>query len=167
MQAVSETPNTVVDKMVGMQGGTKVNASSRVQMNQRSFRQEESKDRQEMQKESRMVRCTFLFGSVWCIEKKVMRRYKGTFDIFFGVEHRMREEEMEDQFNKEAKQVSRFAADAARITDENASIEDRTHKSGGVFVAVDSNLGTFVGKEGAVWVKCVRRCAWAPMVDRL
>ena len=29
-----------------------------------------------------------------------MRRYKGTFDIFFGTEHRMRKEEME-QFNKE------------------------------------------------------------------
>ena len=33
-----------------------------------------------------------------------MRRYEGTFDIFFGIEHRMRREEMEEQFNKEAKQ---------------------------------------------------------------
>ena len=32
-----------------------------------------------------------------------MRRYKGTFDIIFGVEHRTRKEEMEEQFNKEAK----------------------------------------------------------------
>ena len=47
-----------------------------------------------------------------------MRRYKGTFDIFFGVEHRMRKEDMEKQFNKEAKQCWIFAADAARITDE-------------------------------------------------
>ena len=52
-----------------------------------------------------------------------------TFDIFFGVAH-----------NKQAKQGWRFAADAARITDECASSEDRTHTSGGVFVAVDSNL---------------------------
>ena len=31
-----------------------------------------------------------------------------------------------------------FAADAARITDENAGSEDRKHTLGGVFVAVDS-----------------------------
>ena len=47
-----------------------------------------------------------------------MRRYKGTFDIFFGVEQIMKKEEMEEQFNKEAKQGWRSAADAARITDE-------------------------------------------------
>ena len=58
---------------------------------------------------------------------------------------------MEEQFNKEAKEGWRIAADAARITDERAGIEDQKHTSGGVFVAVDSNLGTVVGeKEGAV-----------------
>ena len=70
-----------------------------------------------------------------------MRRYKGTFDIFFGVAHRMRKEDMEEKFNKEAKQGWRFAADAARITDEKAGSEDRKHSSGGVCVAIDSNLG--------------------------
>ena len=81
-----------------------------------------------------------------------MRRYKGTFDIFFlGMEHRMRKEEMEEQFNREAKEGWRFAADAARFTDETAGSEDREHTSGGVFIAVDSNLGAFVGEEeGAV-----------------
>ena len=44
-----------------------------------------------------------------------------------------------------------FAADAARITDERAGIENMKHASGGVLVAVDSNLGAVVGeKEGAV-----------------
>ena len=44
-----------------------------------------------------------------------------------------------------------MAADAARVTDERASSEDRNSTSGGVFVAVDSNLGTVVGEEeGAV-----------------
>ena len=58
---------------------------------------------------------------------------------------------MEEQFNKEAKQGWRLAIDAARITDENASSEDHMHTSGGVFVAVDSNLGAVVGaEEGAV-----------------
>ena len=80
-----------------------------------------------------------------------MRRYEGTLDIFFGVEHRMKKAELEEQFNKEAKKRWRFAADAARITDENAGTEDRKHTSGGVFVAVDSNLGAVVGtEEGAV-----------------
>ena len=82
---------------------------------------------------------------------KYMRRYKGTFDVFFGIEHRLRKEEMEEQFNREAKEGWRFAADAATITDERASSEDRTHTSGGVFVAIDSNLGAVVGaEEGAM-----------------
>ena len=54
-------------------------------------------------------------------------------------------------FNKEAKQGWRFAADAARITDEKAGSEDRKPRVGWCFVAVDSNLGAVVGKdEGAV-----------------
>ena len=80
-----------------------------------------------------------------------MRRYKGKCDIFFGIEHGLRKEEMEEQFNKEAKEGWRFAADAGRITDERASSEDRKHTSEGVFVAVDSNLGAVVGaEEGAI-----------------
>ena len=85
------------------------------------------------------VRCTLLHGSAWRTERKYLRRYRGTFDIFFGNEHRMRREEMEEQFNKEAKRGWRFAADAARITDENASSEDRRHTSGGVSAAIDSH----------------------------
>ena len=54
---------------------------------------------------------------------------------------------MEVQFNKEAKEGWRFAADATRITDETASSEDRKHISGGGFVAVDSNLGAVLGVE--------------------
>ena len=54
---------------------------------------------------------------------------------------------MEEQFNEEAKQGWRSAADAARITDETAGSKDRKHTSGGVSVAVDSNLGAFIGKE--------------------
>ena len=57
-------------------------------------------------------------------------------------------EEMEEQFNGEAKEGWRFAADATRITDETASSKDRKHTSGEVFVAADSNLGAVVGGEG-------------------
>ena len=79
--------------------------------------------------------------------EKYMRRCKGTFDIFFGTMHKLRKDEMEVQFNKEAKEGWRFAADAARITDESVSNEDRKHTSGGVFVEVDSNLGAVIGEE--------------------
>ena len=65
-----------------------------------------------------------------------MRRYKGKCDIFFGIEHRVRKEDMEEQFNKEAKDGWKFAA---------AGSEDRKHTSGGVFVAVDSNWGSGYG----------------------
>ena len=73
-----------------------------------------------------------LHGSAWSTEKKYMRRYRGTFDIFFDIEHRLRKEEMEEQLNKEAKEGWRFAASAARITEETAGDEDRKHTSGGV-----------------------------------
>ena len=59
----------------------------------------------------------------------------------------LRKEEPEEQPNTEAKEGWRFAADAARITVERASIEDRKHTSGGVCVAVDSPLGAVVGAE--------------------
>ena len=67
--------------------------------------------------------------------------------MFFGTEHRIRKEDVEEQFNNDSKQEWKFAAGAARITDEEASSEDRKHTSGGVFVAVDSNLGAVVDKE--------------------
>ena len=59
-----------------------------------------------------------------------MRRYKGTIDIVSGLEHRMRKEAMEEQVNKEAEQGCRFAADAAKITNEVASSEDCKRSSG-------------------------------------
>ena len=63
------------------------------------------------------------------------------------MEHRLRKDEIEEQFNREAKEGWRLAADAARIFDERASTEDRKHTSEGVFVAVDSNMGAVVGAE--------------------
>ena len=54
---------------------------------------------------------------------------------------------MKEQFNKEAKEGWRFAADAARITDERANSEDRKHTSRGVFVEFVSNLGAVEAAE--------------------
>ena len=56
-------------------------------------------------------------------------RESGSVDIFFGIERRSRKEEMEEQLNKEAKEGWRFAASAARITEETAGDEDRKHTS--------------------------------------
>ena len=95
--------------------------------------------------------CALLNGSAWSTERKYMRRYKGTLDVFFGIEHRLRKEEMEEQFNREAKEGWRFATSAARITEEMSEDDGRKHTSGGVVVAIDSNLGAVVGaEEGAV-----------------
>ena len=63
-----------------------------------------------MRKHEKRLKCTLLHG---------------TFDIFFGIEHSLRKEEMKEHLNKEAKEGWRFAADAARITDERASSEDQ------------------------------------------
>ena len=94
----------------------------------------------EMRKEAKRLRCTLMSGSAWSFERKYMRRHNGKCDIFFAIERRLRKEEMEEQFNREAKEGWRFAADAARITDARAGSEDQNQTLGGVFVAVDSNL---------------------------
>ena len=113
------------------------------------WKQPTGEDRPDMKK--RGQEAEVLNGSSWSTERKCMRRFQGKCDIFFGIEHRLRKEKMEEQFNQETKEGWRFAADAARITDERASCEGQKHTSGGVFVAVDSNLGAVVGeKEGAI-----------------
>ena len=43
-------------------------------------------------------------GSAWSTERKYMRRHTGTSDISFGREHRLRKEEMEEQYNEEAEE---------------------------------------------------------------
>ena len=98
---------------------------------QREWKRSKGVDRNEMGKGEKKLRCALLNGLAWSTERKYMRRYKGTFDVFFGMEHRLRKEEMEEQFNREGKEGWRFAADAATITRARASSEDRTHTSGG------------------------------------
>ena len=109
------------------------------------WKRPEGGDRTEM-KEAKLWRCTLLNGSAWSTERKYMRRYRRKCDIFFGMEHRIRQEELEEQFDREAKEGWRIAADAARVTDERAGIEDEKHISGGFFAAIDSNLGAVVGE---------------------
>ena len=67
--------------------------------------------------------------------------------MYFGIEQRIRRVGMEEQFIKESKKVWKFAADAARITDESFGSEDRKHTSTDVFVAIDRSLGALIDKE--------------------
>ena len=89
-----------------------------------------------MKKEGKLLRGTFLNGSAWSTER-IQRKMRHVL----GVEHRLRKEEMEEQFDREAKEGCRLATDAARISDGGVSSDDRKHTSGGVFVAVDRNSG--------------------------
>ena len=82
---------------------------------QREWKRPKGVGRNEMRKEEKNLGCALLNGLAWSAERKYMRRYTGTVDVFFGIERRLRKEEMQ--------------ADAARITDERASSEDRTHAS--------------------------------------
>ena len=45
-------------------------------------------------KKTKSLRCALPNGSAWSTERKYMKRYKGKCDIFFGIEHRLRKEEM-------------------------------------------------------------------------
>ena len=103
------------------------------QKHQRKWKWTKGVDRTEMRKEEKRLRCALLNVLAWSTEKKYTRRYKGKCDVFFGREHRLRKEEMEEQFNREAKEGWRFAASGARITEEMAGDEDGKHTSGGVF----------------------------------
>ena len=67
---------------------------------------------------SKTTNCVLLNGPTSSTDEKYMDRCSNTCDIFFGIEHRMRKETMEDIFNKDAGQGWRYAADAKRITDE-------------------------------------------------
>ena len=95
-------------------------------------KQPEGEDMTEMKKEAKLLRCTLLNGSAWSTERKKMRRSEEKCDVFFGIQHRLRKEEMEEQFDKEAKEGCRFTENAARIIHEITGSEDRKHTSGGV-----------------------------------
>ena len=91
------------------------------------WKQPKGKDKTEKKKRGRAAEVHLAQWSAWSTERKYMKRHKSKCDIFFGIEDRLRKEEMEEQFHKEAKEGSKFAADAARITDERAGIDDQKH----------------------------------------
>ena len=88
--AASEKAQNREGQLEGTQGGTEAMDISWVQMNQRSDKKRR-KAENGRHKESNMIKCALLTGFAWSTENK----YKGTFDVFLGVDHRMRKEEME------------------------------------------------------------------------
>ena len=127
VSAAAEGPQRRTEVMVRVQQDVQVKGGRWAEEIPQRWRQPKGEDKTEMKKEEKLLRCTLLNGSAWSTEKKYMRRYKGKCDVFFGIEHRLKKEEMEVQFNREAKEGWRFAADAARITDGTAGSEDRKH----------------------------------------
>ena len=81
-------------------------------------------------------------GSTWTNRK---RREEVYFEFAHSKEP-MRREEMEEQFSTNEDKQGWRLADAARVTDEKASSEDRKHRCEEVFVAIDSNLGAMVNR---------------------
>ena len=77
---------TIVSDAVG---GTKVDLDGRSFQEERmgkpprKWKRSKGADWTEMRKEEKKLKCTLLNGSAWSTEKKYMRRYTGTFDIFF------------------------------------------------------------------------------------
>ena len=123
VSAAAEGPKKRTEAMVRMQQEVQVKEgrwAGEIPQRWRQLKGEEWTEKKEARVEMRTAQWIGLEHR----ESKYMRRYKGKCDICFGIHHRMRKEEVEEQFNKEA-----------RITDERAGIEDRKHTSGGVFVS--------------------------------
>ena len=89
--------------------------------------QARAKSRKEMRKQRNCEMCLAELLSVKYVKEK-LGEVQGAYSTFFGKDHRMKEEEMEEQFNKEVKQGWRYPADAAMITDENVSEDCKAKK---------------------------------------
>ena len=70
-------------------------------------------------------------------EKAYIEQYREDIDVFFGIEHRIKGEEAEQQFNHVAKKNLKRAVSEARETKRSKRQEDKKPTSGGVFIAMD------------------------------
>ena len=104
VDVASEQAQNRGGQMEGAQGESKTTERSWGQMSDKTkFPQEREKSGSGMQKDS--DRRWYGVPCKMVLQKKKMRRYKGTFDIFFRVEHRMRKEEMEGRSTKKPNEV--------------------------------------------------------------
>ena len=110
------------------------------------WKQPKGEDRTKMKEEAKLLRCTLLNVSGWSTERRYMRRYNGKCDIFFGKELRGRRKWRNSSIKRLMKDEGLQRMQRELLMETTGS-EDRKHMSGGVFVAVDSNLGAVVGAE--------------------
>ena len=88
-------------------------------------------------KSNDFLRITMLNGSSWGAVKDCMGRDKGHHDVFVGIEHRLRGDELVEMLNKASKRY-KIAAGDARATRESEVVG--VEISGGVFVDVANRL---------------------------
>ena len=93
-----------------------------------------------MQKPPKTVRCTLLTGSAWCTEKSFLRRYKGTFDIFFGIR-------TQDEKRGGVGAVQQRGRARMEVCSRRSNQGSYAHFGRSFFGAVESNLEIIVGKE--------------------
>ena len=105
-------------------------------------------------------------GSSMGTTQRAQQQDRKRHDIFVGVEHRLRREKLQDNFNKLCRKGYTVAADAARSTSEGQ--ETTLHTSEGVFVADATHLASVVDAKGRkveqlecnegrveeMWIKC-------------
>ena len=95
VSAAAERPQRGTEAMVRMQQEVQVKESRRAEDFSQRWKQPKGEESAEMQKEAKLLRCTLLNGSAWSTDRKYMRKNIGKCDVFFGIEHRLRMEEME------------------------------------------------------------------------
>ena len=89
--------------------------------------------------------------SAWSTERKYIRRYKGRRDILLGIEHKLKKEEVKEQFNREAKGRMELWLMRRESQTKEQAVRIRNIHQEKFFVAVGSKLGSVVGeKQGAV-----------------
>ena len=125
VNAAAEGLQKRTEMMVRMQQEVRVKESRRAEEIPQRWWQPQGEIRTEMKEEAKLLRCTIGLEH----REKVHEKIQWKVRCLFGIENRLKEEEMEEQFNREAKERWRFAADAARITDERTGSEDQKHTS--------------------------------------
>ena len=147
--AAAKGPQRGTEAVMRMQQEVQIKENRWTEATPKRWMQPNGEGRTEMKKEARRLRCTLLNGSAWSTEKQVCEKIERQVRYLLWNRAQI-EEGGNGGVNKVAKEGWRFAADVARITDENAGTEDSKHTPGGVFVAVDSNVEAVIGKEGAI-----------------
>ena len=84
----------------------------------------------EMESNEVWLLCVMLNGSSWSTEKDFLEGRGAGLDVFIGIEHRLRGEVIDQEWNVYAKKSYKIAAADARSTED---VQDARHTSGVMF----------------------------------